>query len=250
MRGYGLGFGNTPRSIHRDLKPANIELRPDGVAKVLDFGLAKALAGDGSSASDVLSRSPTITSPVAMTGVGVLLGTAAYMSPEQAKGKSADRRSDMWAFGCVLYEMLTGKRAFEAEDVSETLAAVLRDEPDWTALPQATPAPIRRLLRHCLAKDRKRRIGDASVARIELDDAQSEPQVTGQRLQVAGRSRTHLTWAVASAVVTLAVAGAMLWMFRPATGPSPRLARFPISLPVSSFRVRGIGRLPCLPTAP
>lgn len=216
--------------IHRDLKPANIKLRPDSVVKVLDFGLAKALASD-SGASGVLSKSPTITSPVAVTRVGALLGTAAYMSPEQAKGKSADRRSDMWAFGCVLYEMLTGKPAFQAEDVSETLAAVLRDEPDWTGLPEETPASIRRLLRHCLAKDRKRRIGDASVARIELEDAQSEPPVADQRVQLGRRDRMRLTWALALAVATLAAAGAMLWTFQPATAPSPRLVRFHIALP-------------------
>src|SRR4029453_6039011 len=150
--------------IHRDLKPANIKVRPDGVVKGLDFGLAKPLAGESGGASNVvLTNSPTITSPVGVTGVGVLLGTAAYMSPEQAKGKVADRRSDMWAFGCVLYEMLTGRRPFEGDDVSDTLAAVLRGEPDWSILPRHTPGPIRRLIRHCLAKEAKGRIGDAST---------------------------------------------------------------------------------------
>jgi Tol biopolymer transport system component len=216
--------------IHRDLKPANIKLRPDGVVKVLDFGLAKALASEGSGASGV-SKSPTITSPVRMTRAGALLGTAAYMSPEQAKGRSVDKRSDMWAFGCVLYEMLTGKPAFGAEDVSETLAAVLRDEPDWTALPQGTPAPILRLLRHCLAKDPKRRIGDASVGRIELDDVHSEPQVTDQVVHVAGRDRGGLTWAFVLAVATVALASAMLWKFQPETASPPRLVRFSIALP-------------------
>src|SRR5213593_3685539 len=122
--------------IHRDLKPANIKVRADGTVKVLDFGLAKALAEDGSGSN--LSMSPTITSP-AMTGRGVILGTAAYMSPEQARGKAVDNRSDIWAFGCVLYEMLTGKRAFEGEDVTDTLAAVLRGEPDWAAIPPDVP---------------------------------------------------------------------------------------------------------------
>jgi serine/threonine-protein kinase len=215
--------------IHRDLKPANIKLRPDGIVKVLDFGLAKALASESIGSSPVLN-SPTITSPVDVTRVGVLLGTAAYMSPEQAKGKSADKRSDMWAFGCVLYEMLTGRRAFEAEDVSDTLASVLRGEPDWTALPKATPAPIRRLLRHCLAKDSKRRIGDASVARLEIDDIQGEPHVTDQRVPLAVSGRRQLMWGAVLAVVTLTVAGAMLWMFQPAPAPPPRLARFSIAL--------------------
>src|SRR5476649_1689756 len=141
--------------VHRDLKPANIKVRSDGTVKVLDFGLAKAMEpAAGSSPS--MSMSPTITTP-AMTQAGMILGTAAYMSPEQAKGRVVDKRSDVWAFGCVLFEMLTGTRAFEGDDVSETLAAVIRGEPDWTALPAATPAPIRKLLRGCLVKDRKER---------------------------------------------------------------------------------------------
>jgi eukaryotic-like serine/threonine-protein kinase len=138
--------------MHRDVKPANIKLRPDGTVKVLDFGLAKAFE-PGPVASD-LSNSPAITSP-AMTRLGVILGTAAYMSPEQATGGAIDKRSDIWAFGCVLYEMLAGTRAFDGENVSETLAAVLRAEPDWAALPGDTPASIRRLLRRALEKDRR-----------------------------------------------------------------------------------------------
>src|SRR5688500_12976994 len=132
--------------IHRDLKPANIKVRADGTVKVLDFGLAKALEPRSAAGMDA-TASPTITSPAMMTGIGVLLGTAAYMSPEQAKSRPADQRSDIWAFGCVLYEMLTGKRAFGGEDVSDTLAAVLRGEPDWSMLPATTPIPIHRLLR-------------------------------------------------------------------------------------------------------
>src|SRR5499433_879971 len=131
--------------IHRDLKPANIKLRDDGTVKVLDFGLAKALE-PASAVSPALTASPTITTPAQMTGVGMILGTAAYMSPEQAKGRPADKRSDIWAFGCVLYEMLTGKRAFEGEDVSDTLANVLRGEPDWTALPKEVSPAVRILI--------------------------------------------------------------------------------------------------------
>ena len=147
--------------VHRDLKPSNIKLRPDGTVKVLDFGLAKALEPTPS-ASDV-SQSPTITSP-AMTGMGIILGTAAYMSPEQAKGRPAEKRSDVWAFGCVLFEMLTRKRAFEGEDVSDTLANVLKGEPGWSALPDEVPISIRTLLTGCLAKDPRERIADLSVA--------------------------------------------------------------------------------------
>jgi serine/threonine protein kinase len=162
--------------IHRDLKPANVKVRPDGTVKVLDFGLAKALEARApqEGVNFGVSQSPTITSP-AMTRVGVVLGTAAYMSPEQARGHDADERSDLWAFGCVLFEMLTGRRAFEGEEVSDTLAAVLRAEPDQKALPAATPASVRRLLRRCLEKNPKRRLADIRDARLELDESSVEP---------------------------------------------------------------------------
>ena len=153
--------------VHRDLKPANIKIRPDGTVKVLDFGLAKAVAGEHSTAS--VMQSPTITSP-ALTQLGVILGTAAYMSPEQARGKPADKRSDIWAFGAVLYEMLTGKRAFEGDDISDTLANILKSEPDWSALPADTPPSIRRVLRRCLEKDPRRRTHDIADARLDLDE--------------------------------------------------------------------------------
>jgi eukaryotic-like serine/threonine-protein kinase len=161
--------------IHRDLKPANIKIRPDGTVKVLDFGLAKALEPAASGQSTTRTNAPTVTSPAMVTGVGVLLGTAAYMSPEQAKRRPADKRSDIWAFACVLYEMLTGKRAFEGDEVSDTLAAVLRSEPDWNGLPRETPAPIRVLLRRCLEKDPRRRLPDIGVARLELGENEYAP---------------------------------------------------------------------------
>ena len=144
------------------------------------------------------SLSPTITSPAMMTGAGTLLGTAAYMSPEQAKGKRADRRSDLWAFGAVVYEMVTGRRAFAGDDVSDTLVSVLRDEPDWSALPPGTPPPIRRLLRRCLEKDCKRRFDSASDARLEIEDAMVAPQADSATLRPApgpAWSRA-LPWAV------------------------------------------------------
>ncbi len=154
--------------IHRDLKPANVKLRPDGAVKVLDFGLAKALEPAPVSALDA-AQSPTITTP-AMTQMGVILGTAAYMSPEQAKGRPADRRSDIWAFGGVLFEMLSGRRVFGGDDVADTLAQVLTKEPQWSLLPPETPPSIRRLLRRCLERDRNRRLADIADARLELDD--------------------------------------------------------------------------------
>jgi serine/threonine-protein kinase len=151
--------------IHRDLKPGNLMLTPDGQVKVLDFGLGKALEAEPGSSS---SNSPTITMA---TQAGVVLGTAGYMSPEQAKGRPADKRSDVWAFGCVLFEMLTGRRAFEGEDITETLAAIVRGEPEWSRLPADVPPPVRVLLERCLIKDRANRLSDMSVVRFLMSDA-------------------------------------------------------------------------------
>ena len=161
--------------VHRDLKPANIKIRDDGAVKVLDFGLAKIVDGAVSSGVPVSvahSLSPTITTP-AMTQLGVILGTAAYMAPEQARGKPVDKRSDIWAFGCVLFEMLAGRKAFDGEDVTDTIAAVVRAEPKWEALPADVPAHIRLLLRRCLEKDRKKRIGDIAGALFVMRDAEA-----------------------------------------------------------------------------
>jgi eukaryotic-like serine/threonine-protein kinase len=154
--------------VHRDLKPANVMVRPDGAVKVLDFGLAKALEPQGE-APDA-SQSPTRTSP-AMTRAGVILGTAAYMSPEQARGKTVDRRADIWAFGCVLYEMLTGRVAFRGETISDTIAAILGREPDWNALPASAPSGLRQVLTRCLEKDLKQRSRDIGDVRLQIDDA-------------------------------------------------------------------------------
>jgi eukaryotic-like serine/threonine-protein kinase len=157
--------------IHRDLKPANVKLTPEGKVKVLDFGLAKAFAEDPSTVD--MSNSPTLS--MAATMHGVILGTAAYMSPEQAKGKAVDKRTDIFAFGAVLYELLTGKQAFHGEDVTDILGAVLRMEPDWSRLPSAVPQKIRDLLRRCLQKDRRQRFHDAGDVRIEIEDGLAAP---------------------------------------------------------------------------
>jgi serine/threonine protein kinase len=189
--------------IHRDLKPANIKVTPDGNVKVLDFGLAKAIQGDPS--SSYIHTSPTITTMT--TQPGIILGTAAYMSPEQAKGKSVDRRTDIWAFGCVFFEMLAGKRPFEGETVSDALAAVIRAEPEWPLLPSSTPQAIRKLLQRCLKKDPRQRLQAIGDARIALEEVLSG---ASQELPAATEMRTEawrrqLPWTVAAAVVILAV---------------------------------------------
>ena len=185
--------------IHRDLKPANVKVRADGAVKVLDFGLAKAVETTAGSLPN-MSMSPTITTP-AMTHVGTILGTAAYMSPEQAKGQTVDRHADIWAFGAVLYEMLSGYHAFAGEDISDTLANVLKAEPDWSRLPADLSPRVRLALRACLQKDPKQRIGDAQSVRLALDGAfeTAASQVTAA--PSASASRGRLAWMVAAVAV-------------------------------------------------
>lgn len=195
--------------IHRDLKPANIKVRPDGTVKVLDFGLAKAIDPAAASSGNAVN-SPTIS--VHATQAGIILGTAAYMSPEQASGKTVDKRSDLWSFGVVLLEMLTGRRVFDGETVSHTIASVLKDSPDLSLLPADTPAPIRKLLRRCLEKDRKRRLADAADARFEIEEAMSATVDAPMVPMVKSGPRVSLTViaAVALIVLTAGVAGTVV----------------------------------------
>jgi eukaryotic-like serine/threonine-protein kinase len=224
--------------VHRDLKPANIKVRSDGTVKVLDFGLAKALdAGStvpsGAGRPSALSMSPTITTP-AMTQLGVILGTAAYMSPEQAKGRTADKRSDIWAFGAVVYEMLTGHRAFKGEDVSDTLASVLRQDVDWTSLPDSTPAALRRLIARCLDRDPKRRLRDIGEARIVLDDPAAR-DITAERSSATTPLPAQPLWRRAAAIaLTATVAGVITataaWMLKRSAPIQLPVVRFPLAL--------------------
>ena len=200
--------------VHRDLKPANIKITPDGVIKVLDFGLAKSDPGGASE----LANSPTIT--VGGTVAGLILGTAAYMSPEQARGRVVDKRTDVWAFGCVLYELLTGRAAFPGETVSDTIGAILNREPDWNQLPRGLPPGVLTLLRRCLEKDAKKRKRDIGDARAEIDDALARPSAdraagdASKASTAVVRRHSVVPWLVAAAGL---IAAAVAWWPRTAS---------------------------------
>jgi Tol biopolymer transport system component len=214
--------------VHRDLKPANVKIRPDGAVKVLDFGLAKALASEPARESRALSQSPTLTTPAA-TRVGVILGTAAYMSPEQARGRPVDKRTDIWAFGCVLYEMLTGRRPFEGEDVAETLGAVIHKEPDWRPL-STTPARIRTVLQRCLEKDPTKRWRDIGDVRLAVDGAFDTHEVTAPAPAPASKwswVASLMAMALAASVVT----GAAVWFLARPTPAAATPVRFTVPPP-------------------
>jgi serine/threonine protein kinase/Tol biopolymer transport system component len=218
--------------VHRDLKPANVVLTSDGRVKVLDFGLAKAVTGDTSGPE--LTQSPTI-----MTGgtkSGVILGTAAYMSPEQARGLTADKRTDIWAFGCVLFELLTGRAAFEGETTTDIFAAIIEREPRWAALPHTTPDGIRRLLRRCLEKDPTRRLRDIGDARIEIEDvlSGSSPASAATSVVTAPQRFVRLSWSIAAVALLVGIiaVGALTWGIRNAPRGStaaPRISRMTIA---------------------
>ena len=219
-----LEYAHERGVVHRDLKPANIKVTPEGKVKVLDFGLAKAYQREQSDVS--ASNSPTIS--MAATNSGVILGTAGYMSPEQARGATVDKRSDLWSFGVVLYEMLTGVRLFEGATVSDTLAQVLMKDPDWNALPAKTPAPIRKLLRRCLEKTRGQRIDSAVAARLEIEEALEAPTSPAG---TPSRAVQRLGWA-AAAVVTLIAAIEGVSLLQPRTDvPAAPEVRLEISTP-------------------
>jgi serine/threonine-protein kinase len=236
----GLEAAHDHGIIHRDLKPANIKLRPDGTVKVLDFGLAK--PSEPSSSVSGVSMSPTITSP-AMTMGGVILGTAAYMSPEQAKGKPVDRRADVWAFGCVIYEMLTGSRAFAAEDVSETLAFVLTKDPDWSRLPTAISPSLRVMIQRCVAKDPKSRVRSAGDVRLAID---GEFEVAVPAPSV-GLSPWVVAAALAAAIICAGAGRLAVW-YTAVDVPSAGVRRLTLALPLDApLRVQTLNGLAISP---
>ena len=213
--------------VHRDLKPSNLAFTPAGDVKVLDFGLAK-LADLTDASATSASLTPTITSPALMTGAGALLGTAAYMSPEQARGKPADKQSDVWSFGCVLYEMMTGRRVFEGDDIADTLANVLKHEPDWSQLPDTLPSAISVLVRRCLSKDPRLRCGDMAAALILLEESTALSAIPASATPQPNRGLARRLAMPAAVILAAALAGVTTWWaMRP---EAPRVVRTSVVL--------------------
>jgi len=220
----GLEEAHEKGIVHRDLKPANIRITPDGRVKILDFGLARALTGETTAEGVDLSTSPTL--PAMVSQQGVILGTAAYMSPEQARGKNVDRRADVWAFGVVLFEMLTGRQLFAGETVSDTLASVLKTDPDWDALPADTPASLRRVLRRCLAKDARRRLRSAADAALDLDADEPGAPASSPRPRSA-----RAAWATAAVLALALIASVAGRFLRHPVPAGPDAAHLEFRLP-------------------
>jgi len=244
----GLEYAHERGIIHRDLKPANVKVRPDGTVKILDFGLAKAL--EETPAAGSINTSPTISA--AATREGIILGTAAYMSPEQARGKPVDKRADIWAFGVVLYEMFTGQRLFSGETVSDTLAAVITKEPDWEALPVTTPTPVQKLVRRCLHKDPKWRLRDIGEARIAIEEALDPSKAVA--VNEAGLVQPLTTRRTRTIIWSLAVLAALslaitFWsLLRAPSSPTRPIVRLSVTLPPSERL--GLGLTPVLALSP
>ena len=237
--------------IHRDLKPANIKVTPDGNVKVLDFGLAKAFAGGSEDMN--LSNSPTLS--VAATQKGIILGTAAYMSPEQASGEATDKRTDIWAFGVVLFEMLTGRSLFEGNNVSQTLASVIKSEPEWQTLPPNLHPRIRLLLERCLEKESKNRYHDIADARVDVQKVLSDPSgVFAQTITAVKprkKPRVGLSWVATAIILSLIVAGIAVWYLKPTPPQEPKqVTRFNYELPEGQQISPSSSDLPLLAVSP